>query len=82
MAAQKATDEENPLGQAYLKYMDALVIDEAKAVFNFHVGRLLVIQGNFSEAAKRLEVTLNWNPNYQMGRFVIGKYTICKFVNL
>ncbi|CAG2195510.1 unnamed protein product [Mytilus edulis] len=55
MAAQKATDEENPLGQAYLKYMDALVIDEAKAVFNFHVGRLLVIQGNFSEAAKRLE---------------------------
>ncbi|XP_076097670.1 uncharacterized protein LOC143067930 isoform X2 [Mytilus galloprovincialis] len=72
MAAQKATDEENPLGQAYLKYMDALVIDEAKAVFNFHVGRLLVIQGNFSEAAKRLEVTLNWNPNYQMGRFYLG----------
>ncbi|CAC5388775.1 unnamed protein product [Mytilus coruscus] len=72
MAAQKATDEENPLGQAYLKYMDALVIDEAKAVFNFHVGRLLVIQGNFSDAAKRLEVTLNWNPNYQMGRFYLG----------
>jgi predicted negative regulator of RcsB-dependent stress response len=68
MAAQKATDEKNSLGQAYLKYMDALALDEAKAVYNFHVGRLLVIQGNFNEAVKRLEVTLNWNPQYQMGR--------------
>lgn len=68
MAAQKATDEQNSLGQAYLKYMDALALDEAKAVYNFHVGRLLVIQGNFNEAVKRLEVTLNWNPQYQMGR--------------
>ena len=53
MAAQKATDETNSLGQAYLKYMDALALDEAKAVYNFHVGRLLVIQGNFNEAFKR-----------------------------
>lgn len=68
MAAQKATDEKNSLGQAYLKYMDALALDEAKAVYNFHVGRLLVIQGNFNEAVKRLEITLNWNPQYQMGR--------------
>lgn len=68
MAAQKATDETNSLGQAYLKYMDALALDEAKAVYNFHVGRLLVIQGNFNEAVKRLEITLNWNPQYQMGR--------------
>jgi hypothetical protein len=32
MAAQKATDEKNSLGQAYLKYMDALALDEAKII--------------------------------------------------
>ncbi|KAK3098935.1 hypothetical protein FSP39_024434 [Pinctada imbricata] len=69
LAAQKAQDEESPLGQAYLKYMDALSLDEAKAIYNFHVGRLLVIQGNFDDAVKRLEVTLNWNPSHQLARY-------------
>lgn len=68
MAAQKAQDQESPLGQAYQKYMDALTQDEPKAIYNFHVGRMLVIQGNFDEAVKRLEVTLNWNPKHQFSR--------------
>lgn len=68
MAAQKAQDQESPLGQAYQKYMDALTLDEPKAIYNFHVGRMLVIQGNFDEAVKRLEVTLNWNPKHQFSR--------------
>ncbi|XP_060079354.1 uncharacterized protein LOC132558767 [Ylistrum balloti] len=71
-AAQKAEDEESPLGQAYLKYMDALVLDEPKAVYNFHVGRMLVIQGKYTDAISRLEVTLNWNPQYQLARFYLG----------
>ncbi|XP_011449083.3 uncharacterized protein [Magallana gigas] len=72
MAAQKAQDQESPLGQAYQKYMDALTLDEPKAIYNFHVGRMLVIQGNFDEAVKRLEVTLNWNPKHQFSRFYLG----------
>ncbi|XP_021370614.1 uncharacterized protein LOC110461476 [Mizuhopecten yessoensis] len=71
-AAQKAEDEESPLGQAFLKYMDALVLDEPKAMHNFHVGRMLVIQGKYDEAIKRLEVTLNWNSQYQLARFYLG----------
>lgn len=67
-AAQKASDEESPLGQAYLKMMDALVLDEAKALYNFHVGRLLMVQGNYDDAVKRLEVTLGWNPAHQLAR--------------
>jgi hypothetical protein len=68
MAAQKAQDEESSLGQAYLKYMDALALDEPKAIYNFHVGRMLVIQGNFDDAVKRLEATLNWNPKHQFAK--------------
>ncbi|XP_052768743.1 uncharacterized protein LOC128208997 [Mya arenaria] len=71
-AAQKAGDEESPLGQAFLKYMDALTCDEAKALFNFHVGRMLVVQGKYDEAVKRLETSLNWNVNHQLSRFYLG----------
>lgn len=67
-AAHKAEDAGNPLGQAYLKYLDALVLEESKALYNFHVGRLLVTQGNYSEAVKRLEAALCWNSQHQLTR--------------
>ncbi|KAK3595487.1 hypothetical protein CHS0354_021583 [Potamilus streckersoni] len=70
--AQKAMMEENPIGQAYLKYMDALALDEAKALYNFHVGRLLVVQGKYDDAVSRLEISLNWNPNHQLSRYYLG----------
>ncbi|KAL5007933.1 hypothetical protein ScPMuIL_013514 [Solemya velum] len=71
-AAQKAQDEESPLGQAYLKYMDALVADEAKAVYNFHAGRMLVILGNYTDAVSRLENALSWNPQHELSRYYLG----------
>ncbi|XP_074656502.1 uncharacterized protein LOC141909757 [Tubulanus polymorphus] len=71
-AAQKAADEENPLGQAYLKYMDAMVLDDSKAVYNFHVGRMLVIQGEYDVAVNRLETALAWNPQHESSRFYLG----------
>lgn len=80
MAAQKAQDQESPLGQAYQKYMDALTLDEPKAIYNFHVGRMLVIQGNFDEAVKRLEVTLNWNPKHQFSRLELEKNILFFYV--
>ena len=67
-ASQKAVDEESPLGQAFLKYMDALACDEAKALFNFHVGRMQVVQGKYEDAVKRLETSLNWNANHPLSR--------------
>ncbi|KAK3702575.1 hypothetical protein RRG08_042565 [Elysia crispata] len=71
-AAHKAEDHESPLGQAYQKYLDALCIDESKAVYNFHVGRLLVVMGNYEDAIKRLEATLSWNSQHDMARFYLG----------
>ena len=67
-AAQKAADDETPLGQAFLKYMDALSLDESKAVYHFHVGRMLVTQGNYDQAVKRLEAALGWNANHHMAK--------------
>ncbi|XP_048244538.1 uncharacterized protein LOC124123872 isoform X1 [Haliotis rufescens] len=71
-AALKAGNDRNPLGQAYMKYLDAMTLDETKAVFNFHVGRLLVVQGNYEDAVKRLEVTLNWNAKHQLAKIYLG----------
>ncbi len=70
-AAQKASEEDNPLGQAYMKYMDCLSLDESKANPHFHVGRILVVQGNYEEAVKRFEVALAWNPQLTMARYEV-----------
>ncbi|XP_064602981.1 uncharacterized protein LOC135468574 [Liolophura sinensis] len=72
VTAQKVSDEESALGQAYMKYLDALVLDDTKSVYNFHVGRLLVVQGSYSEAVPRLEVALHWNPQHKLARCYLG----------
>ncbi|KAH9515341.1 hypothetical protein Btru_014190 [Bulinus truncatus] len=69
-SAHKAEDYESPLGQAYQKYLDALCVDEVKAVYNFHVGRMLVIMGYYEEAIKRLEAALCWNSAHELSRQV------------
>lgn len=51
------------------KYMDSLALDDTKATQNFHVGRMLVVQGDYEAAIKRLEVALGWNDQYQLARF-------------
>lgn len=66
--AHKAEDSCNPLGQAYIKYLDALSLEEGVATNNFHAGRLLVMQGNYEDAVKRLEAALCWNQKYQLAR--------------
>lgn len=62
------TDSTTPLGQAYLKYMDSLAIEEAKAVTNFHVGRLMLTQGEFDAAVPRLEAALGWNEKLPIAK--------------
>ncbi|XP_013067074.2 uncharacterized protein LOC106055386 isoform X1 [Biomphalaria glabrata] len=71
-SAHKVEDHDSPLGQAYQKYLDALCLDEVKAVYNFHVGRLLVIMGNYEDAIKRLEAALCWNAAHEQARFYLG----------
>ena len=66
--AQKASDEESPIGQAYLKYLDALSLDESKANHHFHVGRLLVVQGEYEAAVKRLGAALSINESLPMAK--------------
>lgn len=67
-AAHKAEDHQSPLGQAYQKYLDALCLEESNADYNFHVGRMLVIMGNYDDAIKRLEAALSRNSNHEMAR--------------
>ena len=78
-AAQKAADDTSPLGQAALKFMDALSMEESKSIFHFHVGRSLVIQGSYEEATKRLEATLGWNEKHDMAKYTC---TFDKFLEM
>jgi len=68
-----ASDSQSVLGQAFLKYADALTLDDSKGVYHFHVGRLLIAQGDYSNAVARLESALNWNEQHQLARLV----TVC-----
>ena len=67
-AAQKAEDEQSTLGQAFMKYQDALSLDESKAIYHFHVGRLQCIQANYDEAVKRLNSALGWKEDHAMAK--------------
>ncbi len=68
VAASKASDEQSTLGQAYLKYLDALAVDETKAIHHFHVGRMLVVQGEYGEAVSRLQAALGWNDKLPLAK--------------
>jgi len=68
--ALMASDTQSVLGRAFLKYADALALDDVNATYHFHVGRLLVAQGDYSGAAARLESALSWDAQHQLARFV------------
>jgi len=71
--AQKASDSQSVLGRAFLKYADALTLDNTKAEYHFHVGRLLIAQADYSSAIGRLETALNCNLRHELARSV----TVC-----
>ena len=68
--ALMASDSQSVLGRAFLKYADALTLDDVNAAYQFHVGRLLVAQGDYSSAIARLETALSWNAKHQLARFI------------
>ena len=63
-----ASDEEAPLGKAYLKYMDALSLDQNNTLYNIHVGRLLLLQGNAEDAIQRLQLAVGLKPTFILAR--------------
>ncbi|XP_071962692.1 uncharacterized protein [Antedon mediterranea] len=71
-AAQAAADQQNPLGQAFLKFQDALSLDQNNALYNVHVGRLLLMQDKPDEAIKRLELAVGLKPQFTIARFYLG----------
>ena len=60
--AQQATNEEEPLGKAYLKYLDALSNGADNHMYNLHVGRMLLLQSKPEEAVSRLQVAVGLKP--------------------
>ncbi|KAI8486858.1 hypothetical protein Bbelb_353660 [Branchiostoma belcheri] len=70
--AQQAEDETNTLGQAYLKFLDALSLDQSNTMYNLHVGRMLLLQGKTTEAQARLQLSVGMNPKNQAARFYLG----------
>lgn len=56
--AQLATNEEEPLGKAYLKYLDALANGNDNHMYNLHVGRMLLLQSKPEEAVRHLQVAV------------------------
>lgn len=68
----KAADDNNPLGQAYLKYMDALAINPNDHTNNLLVGRMMIEQGNFNDAITRLQQAVGLKPTNAVARFYLG----------
>jgi len=76
--APVTAESHSVLVRAYLKYADALVLDDTNAACHFHVGRLLVAQGDYDGAVARLETALNWNSQHQLARSVcVGVISYC-----
>lgn len=69
--AQLATNEEEALGKAYLKYLDALANGNDNHVYNLHVGRMLLLQGKPEEAVVRLQVSVGLKPTNTDARSVL-----------
>jgi hypothetical protein len=77
----EVADSKRSLGQAYLKYMDALCLSEmtkaTKYLYHFHVGRMFCMRSNYSQAIKHFTFCLRWTNDEmkKLARFYLG-YTM------
>ncbi|XP_029449455.1 uncharacterized protein LOC115087006 isoform X2 [Rhinatrema bivittatum] len=65
-------DEESPVAQAHLKYLDALFLNPDNWQYNFHVGRLKLLQGQNEEALTYLQTSLALRPASPVTRVYTG----------
>ncbi|XP_054758090.2 uncharacterized protein LOC129264268 isoform X1 [Lytechinus pictus] len=70
--SQAASDESNPLGQACVKFMDALFLEQNNVMYNIHVGRLLLLQDKVEDALVRLQHAVGLKPFLPIARFYLG----------
>ncbi|XP_068729619.1 uncharacterized protein [Montipora capricornis] len=70
--AQFVANEEEPLGKAFMKYMDALSYGLDNHLYNLHVGRMLLLQNKPEEALTRLQVAVGLKPTNVEARFYLG----------
>ncbi|CAK8678105.1 unnamed protein product [Clavelina lepadiformis] len=70
-------DESDPLSQAYLKYMDALAIDQNNYICNLHVGRMMLQREEYDEAVKRLQQAVGLKPGNVESRLFLG-FALCQ----
>jgi len=56
--AQLATNEEEPVGKAFMKYLDALSLGADNHLYNLHAGRMLLLQNKPEEAFSCLQVAV------------------------
>lgn len=54
----------------------AMDIDDRDYFSHFSLGRVLAIEGSYSEAIRELETSLRINPNFSLGHFGLGAATI------
>ena len=71
-AAAMASDETSPLGQAVLKYKDALSLEPNNADYMFHYGRMLLTLGQVSEAKDVFQSTLAQRPSHVLSKTYLG----------
>ena len=64
-----AGSEEEPLGKAFCKYLDALACCPEDSLYNLHVGRLLLLQGKLDEASVRLQAAVGLKPMNPENRY-------------
>lgn len=63
-------DEEEPLGKAFLKYLDALYWGSDHHLYHMHVGRMLLMQNKPEEALTRLQISVGLKPTSIEARFI------------
>ncbi|KAL3319585.1 hypothetical protein Ciccas_001736 [Cichlidogyrus casuarinus] len=66
------SSHESPLGQAFCQFLEALSLNQSNARANFHVGRLLIMQGEYKSASERLMTCLHYDPSHLEARFLLG----------
>ena len=82
--AQLAGNEEEPLGKAFLKYLDALSCGADDYLYSLHVGRILLLQNKPDEAVTRLQVAVGLKPmnvESRYGLFFIDKPSTTRMSN-
>ena len=63
-------NEEEPASQAYLKYLDAAVVDPNNHLCNLNAGRMYLSRDMYNEAIEKLQSATGLKPSSTEARLV------------